>query len=58
VEFQAVDLASRDGVDTALWKLGPEFDYTRLPMMVRVYLVPSWYTRTRVGAIEAVFEVA
>ena len=58
VEFQAVDVSSREGVDTALWKLGPEFDYTRLPIAVRMLLVPSWYTRSRVGGIEPVFEVS
>lgn len=58
VEFQSVDVSSLEAVDIAMHKLGPEFDYTRLPTMVRLHLVPSWYTRTRVGAIYAVFEVA
>lgn len=58
VEFQSVDLSSMEAVDIALHKLGPEFDYTRLPVMVRLHLVPSWYTRTRVGTFNAVFEVA
>jgi len=58
VEFQSVDISSMEAVDIAMHRLGPEFDYTRLPLMVRIYLVPSWYTRTRVGAIYAVFEVA
>lgn len=58
VEFQSVDVSSMEAVDIAMHKLGPEFDYTRLPTMVRLHLVPSWYTRTRVGAIYAVFEVA
>lgn len=58
VEFQGMDLSSGEAVDIALHRLGPEFDYTRLPTMVRIHLVPSWYTRTRVGAVNAVFEVA